>query len=183
MGTRSNFNYTTNVTWHGHTYVFQNYEFSRGIDYNLRYCYNGKLVDSELNSAAQCITEPFFVWGFSSLLLQIILYLQIVWTFVMMFIWLHANMTSQLLFKNRKVRGNYRATTDLAEALRDALGDEYCAYSEDEIASELKRDRAGLRYYTADNNDKGISHIGLGSHGTLGLDNSKLYGCRRRQKV
>ena len=101
----------------------------------------------------------------------------------MMFIWLHANMTSQLLFKNRKVRGNYRATTDLAEALRDALGDEYCAYSEDEIASELKRDRAGLRYYTADNNDKGISHIGLGSHGTLGLDNSKLYGCRRRQKV
>ena len=173
-------NYTTNVTLGGVVHFLNNSEFTQGRDYTSHYCYNGKVVNFALDRPAQCITEPFFVWGFSSLLLQIILSLQIVWTFVMIFIWLHANMTSQLLFKNRNVRGNYRATTDLAEALRDALGDEYCAYSEDEIASELKRDRTGLRYYTADNKDRGISHIGLGSHGTLGLDNSKLYGCSRR---
>ena len=100
----------------------------------------------------------------------------------MIFIWLHANMTSQLLFKNRRVRGNYRATADLAEAMKDVLGDEYCAYSDSEIARELKRERNGLRYMTTDNNDKGVAHIGLACNGSLGLDNSKLYGCRRWTK-
>ena len=100
----------------------------------------------------------------------------------MVFIWLHANMTSQLLFKNRKVRGHYRATADLAEAMKDVLGDEYCAYSDNEIARELKRERNGLRYHSTDDKVKGIAHIGLASHGGLGLDNSKLYGCRRRTK-
>ena len=102
----------------------------------------------------------------------------------MIFIWIHANSSSELLFKNRKVRGNYRATADLAEALREVVGDEFCAYSDNEIARELKREGNGLRYYTVDNNDKGASHIGLGSHDALhfGLDNSRLYGTVRQRK-
>ena len=91
-------------------------------------------------------------------------------------------MTSQLLFKNRRLRGGFRAAADLAEAMKDVLGDEFCAYSDDEIARELDHERNGLRYYTSENNDKGISHIGIGSHGSLGLDNSKLYGGRRQRK-
>ena len=102
----------------------------------------------------------------------------------MIFIWIHANSTSQLLFKNRKVRGNFRATADLAEAVTEVIGDEFCAYSDNEIARELKRVGNGLRYYTVDNNDKGVSHIALGSHDGLhfGLDNSRIYGAVRRRR-
>lgn len=132
----------------------------------------------------QCVPKGYFVWGFSSLLLEVILYLQIIWTFTMIFIWIHANSTSQLLFKNRKVRGNYRASADLAEALTEVVGDEFCAYSDNEIARELKREGNGLHYYTVDNSDKGVSHIGLGSHDGLrfGLDNSRIYGAVRRRR-
>lgn len=91
-------------------------------------------------------------------------------------------MTSKLLFKNRQVRGGFRASADLAEAMKDVLGDEFCAYSEDEIAKVLARDEKGLRYYTSEMDDKGISHIGIGSHGGVGLDNSRLYGGRRRRQ-
>ena len=100
----------------------------------------------------------------------------------MLFIWLHANMTSQLLFKNRQVRGAFRASADLAEAMQDVLGDEFCAYSDGEIAKELARDEKGLRYYTSENSDKGILHIGVGSRGGVGLDDSKLYGGERRRR-
>ena len=139
-------------------------------------------MDIEDKENRQCISNPYFVWGFSSLLLRVILYIQIAWTFTMFFIWIHANMTSQLLFKNRRVRGGFRATADLAEAMEDVLGDEFCAYSEAEIARELNRDTRGLRYYTLEKRDKGISHIGIGGHSGLGLDNSRLYGGRRRRK-
>ena len=177
-------NYTTNITWHNHTYVFNNTEFSSYVDYNLGYCYNGKPVATLLDKAQQCVPKSYFVWGFSSLLLEIILYLQIVWTFIMIFIWIHANSSSELLFKNRKVRGSYRATADLAEALTEVVGDEFCAYSDNEIARELNREGNGLRYYTVDNNNKGVSHIGLGSHDGLrfGLDNSRLYGAVWKRK-
>ena len=178
------YNYTTNITWHNHTYVFNNSEFSRNYDYRLGFCYDGKPVLIE--SPQQCLPEKYFVWGFSSLLLEIILYLQVFWTFIMIFIWIHANSTSQLLFKNRKVRGNFRATADLAEAVTEVVGDDICAYSDKEIARELKREGMGLRYYTVDNNDKGVSHIGIGSQDGLrfGLDNSKLYGAaKRRPKI
>ena len=91
-------------------------------------------------------------------------------------------MTSRLLFKNRQVRGVFRATADLAEAMEDVLGDEFCAYSEDEIARKLDSDTRSLRYYTSERSDKDISHIGIGDYSGLGLDNSKLYGGRRRRK-
>ncbi|KAL8795150.1 MAG: hypothetical protein Q9195_002305 [Heterodermia aff. obscurata] len=174
-------NYTTNITWHNHTYVFNNSEFTT---YDIGFCYNGKPTMAVFNNGQRCLPETYFVWGFSSLLLEIILYLQIVWTFTMIFIWIHANSTSQLLFKNRRVRGSYRATADLAEALTEVVGDEFCAYSDSEIARELKREGNGLRYYTVDNNDRGISHIGLGNHDGLrfGLDNSRLYGAIRRRR-
>ena len=100
----------------------------------------------------------------------------------MFFIWLQANITSQLLFKSRRLRGNFRATADLAEAMEDVLGDEFCAYSEDEIAKELNRDTRGLSYYTSGRSDRGISDIGIGGHSYLGLDNSTFYGGKRRRK-
>ena len=177
-------NYTTNITWHNHTYVFNNTAFESYYDYTIGYCYNGKPTTALSGNPAQCLPKTYFVWGFSSVLLEIILYLQIAWTFIMFFIWVHANSTSQLLFKNRRVRGSYRATADLAEALTEVVGDEFCAYSDNEIARELKREGDGLRYYTVDNNDNGVSHIGLGSHVSLrfGLDNSRLYGAVRRRR-
>ena len=168
----------------GHTYFFHNYTFSQayGAYETNRYCYNNDTLPGDLGSIAQCMPETYFVWGFSSLLLYIIFSIQLVWTFIMLLVWLHANMTSNLLFKSRKVRGNYRAVTDLAEAMKDVLGDEYCTYSDEDLSRELAQQGPALRYCTTDLGDSGLSHIGLGKHGRLTLDNTRLYGARRRRK-
>ena len=46
------------------------------------------------------------------------------WTFGTFLVWLNADMKSELLFKSRKVRGDYHAVADLTEAMSDVLGDE-----------------------------------------------------------
>lgn len=175
------FNYTTNITVDGHKYVFKNYMFTEGVDYETRrYCYQTELIPSNVEGIARCIQEDYFVWGFSSLLLYIILGLQLAWTIGIFLVWLHANLRSQLIRTGRRIRGNYRAAADLAEAMQETLGDEFCTYSDSEIARELEREGLALRYRTKDVRDTGLSHVGLARSGFFVLDRSKLYGARRR---
>lgn len=176
------FDFTTNITVQGHTYVFKNYLFRNSRDYETgRYCYEDRvLLPQDLEDIAQCITEDFFVWGFSSLLLYIISGIQLAWIIGMFLVWLHANLRSQLLRVGRGIRGNYRAAADLAEAMQETLGDEFCAYPDSELGKELEREGLALRYRTTEVRDTGLSHIGLAKGGFLVLDRSKLYGRRRK---
>lgn len=61
------------------------------------------------------------------------------------------------------MRGSFRNALDLAEAVREVLGDELCAYSENEIARQLGKSRIGLQFYSTSDTDDGISHIGISS--------------------
>ena len=161
-----------------HTYNFTNYRFEYGKDYTSRYCYNNHSIDSTaLRNSAQCISEPYFVWGLSSLLVKVVLVLQIVWVLGTYSVWLSANLSSELCRNGRKVRGPFRATEDLSAAIREVLGEETCAYSEEQLAKHLSN-QAGLRYYSEDLRDSGTSHIGLSSVRlrTTKLDRLKIYG-------
>lgn len=158
--------FETNITVKGHTYVFTNYTF-RPLQ---TVCYQNQSLPEDLTSIAKCIPEQYFVWGWSSLLLYITLGLQLAWTLGMLGVWLDANINSQLCRKGRKVRGYFRAAADISEAMRETLGDEFCAYSESDIARELEKEHNGLRYYTSYVKDSGdISHIGISSTRRDGL--------------
>ena len=78
-------------------------------------------------------------------------------------VWLDANLNSQLCRNGRKVRGYFRAAADVSEAMKETLGEEFCAYSDAEIAKELKKELTGLGYYTSYAKDGDVSHIGISS--------------------
>ncbi len=166
--------YTTNITIDGHMQIFENYTYNPIPIY----CYNNQSLPADLTPIAKCLPEPYFVWGWSSLLLFITLSLQLAWILGMFGVWLDANINSQLCRKGRKVRGYFRAAADISEAMSENLGDEYCAYSNSEIAQELRKERNGLRYYTSNEKDSDVSHIGISSNRLEGLDlrDDAIYG-------
>jgi hypothetical protein len=177
------FNFTTNFTLDGHFYLFHNYDFFRDSAISSpgmtsSYCYNNDTLSQDfLEAAAECLPENYFVWGFSSLLVYIVLCLQITWTLGMYLVWLDANLYSALCRSGRKVRGHYRAAVDLSEAMGEVLGKETCAYSDAELSRELER-QPGIRYYSTDAQNEDVSHIGLSSRrvGRVAFDSTKLYG-------
>lgn len=183
LDSRMDLNFTTNFTLDGHFYLFHNYDFFRdsGISspgMTSSYCYNnGTLSQDFLEAAAECLPENYFVWGFSSLLVYIVLCLQITWTLGIYLVWLDANIYSALCRSGRKVRGHYRAAIDLSEAMGEVLGKETCTYSDAELSRELQR-QPGIRYFSTDAQSEDVSHIGLSSRrvGRVEFDSTKLYG-------
>lgn len=120
------------------------------------------------------------VRGFSSIVLYVVLGLQLAWTLGMYCLWLDANLASHLVKAGRTIRGPFRAAADLTEAMNETLGDEYCAYTDQEIEKELERSGDMLRYNStlADDDDDQLSHVGLTSQpgARVLLDRRKLYG-------
>jgi hypothetical protein len=165
----------------GHLYKFRNPSSTFPIDE--LYCYRNESLPEDFYLSAECLSKSYFVWGFSSLLLYILLSLQLVWTLGMFLVWLDANIYSELCRKGRKMRGSFRNALDLAEAVREVLGDELCAYSDKGIVRQLGKSRIGLRFYaTTSDTDTGLSHIGLSSRRgetdrqRLRLRDDMLYG-------
>lgn len=175
-------NYTTNITIEGRLYRFRDYRFAEGIAYEAAYCYKNQTIP-DLEALAECLPESYFVWGFSSLMVYVILSAQVVWFFGMYIVWLDANLKSALCRSGRKVRGHFRAVADLSEAMEEILGDESCAYSDSQLARELCV-QPGVRYYANDGLRDDVSHIGLSSRrsGRIPFNSTKLYGKREKDR-
>lgn len=143
-------------------------------------CYQKFPLPPDFAKSPECLGRPYFVWGFSSILLYIVLSLQLVWIVGMFIVWLDANVCSKLCRKDRKMRGSFRNALDLAEAIREVLGDDLCAYSNRKIARQLAKSGHGLQFYsTNDTEYTGISHIGLSSFTDgqkFDLDHNSVYG-------
>lgn len=171
--------YTTNVTLNDTFYKFNNYD--PAFEWYPEFCYKNQTLPFDMSSMAYCFPESYYVWGFSSLLLYIICSLQIAWTVGMFIVWLDANINSQLCRKGQTTRGSLRAALDIAEAMREVLGEESCAYQDAEIACELEKLRIGVQYYATNADGDGVSHIGLSStrSGQLSLRNDTVYGGSR----
>ncbi|KAL8645328.1 MAG: hypothetical protein Q9226_007355 [Calogaya cf. arnoldii] len=170
------------------------YTFNNSNPYNYfeeSYCYDDLLLrPSEMKERhTVCINKEYFVWGFSSIILYVTLGLQFAWTLGMYCLWLDANLASKLVKAGRTIRGPFRAATDLAEAMKETLGDEYCAYTEEEIQKELERSGDLLRYSAAVcEDDDQLLHVGLTTRpgAKVTLRKQKLYGAeeqgRRRRR-
>lgn len=65
------------------------------------YCYQKNALSLDFEKTAECLASRYYVWGFSSVILYILLSLQFVWTLEMFIIWLDANIYSQLCRKRR----------------------------------------------------------------------------------
>ena len=126
------------------------------------YCYNNQSIQPSLESLARCQPSNYFVWGVSGLLVRILFGVQIVWICGMYLIWLDANLNSVLCRNGRKIGGPFRAVTDLAEAMKEVIGDRTCAYTHAELAGALQQ-QSGVRYYSSRPDSAGVAHIGLSS--------------------
>ena len=183
----------SNITFRNHTYTFQNLAFRADQRYSVsnkpsqttsaamteNTCTSdGSVIPDSVDTIARCMPKSYFVWGFSSLLLYIILPLQMVWIAGMFLLWLHANMTSELLLAQRTGHGTLRAVADLAEAIREVLGDEFCNYQNGELHKELGSEGGNLRFYTRHAEEDEVGHIGMTSleDRALELNKAKLYG-------
>ena len=150
------------------------------IGINNTYCYQKNPLPSDFRNSSECVARSYFVWGFSSILLYIVLSLQLVWIVGMFTVWLDANVCSKLCRRGRKMRGSFRNALDLAEATKEVLGDDLCAYSNRKIARQLAKSGRRLQFYsTNDSETSGISHIGLSSFTgsqKLDLGHDTVYG-------
>ncbi|KAL8748867.1 MAG: hypothetical protein Q9199_008026 [Rusavskia elegans] len=179
--------YTTNITINGDIHYFNN--SSPSIYARPAYCYNDLMLQpDEMVPLSYCFNKDYFVWGFSSIVLYVVLGLQLAWTLGMYCLWLDANLASELVKTGRTIRGPFRAAADLAEAMKETLGDEYCAYTDKEIEKELERSGNMLRYHsTLSDDDDQLLHVGLTSQpgAKVLLSRQKLYGAedngRRRR--
>ncbi|KAL8854440.1 MAG: hypothetical protein Q9221_000710 [Calogaya cf. arnoldii] len=172
-----------NITINDIVYNFTN---SRPDSYfDESYCYDDlTLRPYEMKeSPSVCINKEYFVWGFSSIVLYVTLGLQLAWTLGMYCLWLDANLFSKLVKAGRTVRGPFRAATDLAEAMKETLGDEYCAYTDQEIGNELGRSGNMLRYNAAvvEDGDQ-LLHVGLTTRpgAKVTLRRQRLYGAEEK---
>ncbi|KAI4265249.1 MAG: hypothetical protein L6R38_009555 [Xanthoria sp. 2 TBL-2021] len=181
--------YTTNITINGGIHFFNNSSPSNYAQ--PAYCYNDLMLElNQMKPSTYCFNKEYFVWGFSSIVLYVTLGLQLAWTLGMYCLWLDANLASELVKTGRTIRGPFRAAADLAEAMKETLGDEYCAYTDKEIEKELERSGNMLRYHsTLSDDDDQLLHVGLTSQpgAKVLLSRQKLYGAedkgrRRRER-
>ena len=77
------------------------------------------------------------------------------------------NRKSALCQKGRRL-GKYRAAVDLVESIHQDLGKDICAYSEQELKDELKK-QGGIKYYVEHRDGDAASHIGITSRKESGL--------------
>lgn len=178
------YDYTTTFQFDGKNYTLNNTK--PFLLWENAYCYHDEMLDlSQLQDSSYCFAQSYFVWGFSSLLLYIILGLQIIWTFGMFCVWLDANIASELVRNGRTIRGPFRAAADLVEAMNETLGHEYCAYSEKELSKELERSGDRLQYNTISEDDRdGLLHVGLTTNlpARVLLSDKRLYGGKQMVK-
>lgn len=175
----SQLSYHTEFTWNNQTYTLN--ETTIGSLVLLASCYDDKaFTDDELYDLVKCQPMQYFVWGVSSVLLQIILGIQIAWIIGMLAIWTEANFNSTLCRHNRRVRGPFRAALDLAEAIKEVIGGKTCPYSDSDITKALSR-QPGLRYYSDAPDADGIGHVGVSSIRVrwIEINDSQRYGAMR----
>ncbi|KAL8945805.1 MAG: hypothetical protein Q9222_007704 [Ikaeria aurantiellina] len=175
--------YTSNITINGEMHFL--HDMKPDELWKKAYCLDDTTLDaSQLKESPFCFTKSYFVWGFSSIVLYIVLGLQILWTFGMYCVWLDANIFSELVRSGRTIRGPFRAAADLVEAMNETLGNEYCAYSEQEIEKALQRSGDTLKYDSLLREGSDVLHVGLSTDkdARVLMSRKRLYGRKGRKK-
>ena len=102
-------------------------------------CYNDQVLPYDWfdREKSICVSDPSFVWGFSSLLAMLGFVFQLVWVLGLYIVWLNANLRSAMCKRGRKLDGVYRNATELVGAMTEDLGDKIHSYSNKEFKQAL----------------------------------------------
>lgn len=101
-------------------------------------------------------------WGFSFEWLFVATIVNTCWLLGLWILWLDCDVNGEFCKKGRRL-GMWRAIADLSEAMREELGPNICAYTEEELAEALKH-RPPIKYYATHGTADKPGHIGLTSH-------------------
>ncbi|KAL8826977.1 MAG: hypothetical protein Q9191_003464 [Dirinaria sp. TL-2023a] len=124
-----------------------------------------------------CVAEQgVYQWGFSGEWVLVVICVNCLWVFGLWILWVDTELKSQFTRVGRRM-GTYRAIADIAEAMREDLGPNLCAYSDKELAHALKT-QGRLKYYVREGAEDEAGHIGLSSRMSekVHLDWGKKYG-------
>ncbi len=117
----------------------------RGVLSHL-YVYDGKQYHEDfLYPRGTCRAMQKYVWGFSLLLLFIVSIFTMLFTFIMIALWVSADRGSYLARERRKL-GPFRAVMDLAKVVNEELGPEADSLSDEELIKRLERSSNGMMY-------------------------------------
>jgi len=100
-------------------------------------------------------------WGFSYEWIFITVIANSVFLFGLYILWLECDINSELCKKGRRL-GVWRAIADLSEAMKEDLGTDTCAYSNEELSLRLSK-MDYIKYYVDESAEKEVAHIGLSS--------------------
>ncbi|KAH8770455.1 hypothetical protein F5882DRAFT_507465 [Hyaloscypha sp. PMI_1271] len=100
-------------------------------------------------------------WGFSYEWLFVAAIINSCWLLGLWILWPDCDTNSELCKKGRRL-GLWRAVADISEAMREELGPNICAYSENELTEVLKN-RPPIKYYVKQGTEQELGHIGLSS--------------------
>jgi len=123
----------------------------------------------------QCIASGRYQWGFSIGATMWFLLINSLWAISTYVVWIITSQNSA--FGRVRKLGKYRAALDLSEAILEDLGRDVCAYTDDELESELKKVK-GIKYNIVEG-ERGAS-IGLSSRdeGPVRFRFGQVYGSR-----
>ncbi|KAI5851371.1 hypothetical protein DFP73DRAFT_152735 [Morchella snyderi] len=128
------------------------------------YQFRGEAYDMAFTSNPsrhRCIATEKYQYGVSTVIFRGTIVLQMLWTYTIYALWVHANRKGQLCSAGRKL-GPFRAVADLAGAMKVDLGENASAYPDKVLEKECSRSKPGLRYYIDPHGD-GTWHVGLSS--------------------
>ncbi|KAI0127006.1 hypothetical protein BJ170DRAFT_596569 [Xylariales sp. AK1849] len=155
-------------------------------------CLNGVPLNQEIDvdNPTGCISDTGYSWGFATRILGVALILEAPWILMTWIMWTWATWRSQLVSRGRAGAGKVRNILDAAEAITEHVGDQHSAYTESELAKQLKTSPP-YRYVVEIRG--GTEHIGIrptstsGTQGTelrkrIQVDGDTLYGLKDMKK-
>jgi hypothetical protein len=119
---------------------------------------NSILSIKDINRMGNCQQTAKYRWGFSFLLLFIVLILFIVWMLGTYVLWLDASLNSRLDIVKRDM-GIYRATLDISSLIRNDLGKEVDALTPNSVLKKrIREGKTGGRIDFRSVNDVPLPH-------------------------
>ncbi|KAF8852894.1 hypothetical protein BDZ45DRAFT_807059 [Acephala macrosclerotiorum] len=157
-------------TYHNRSHFYDSIPVTNDENAQVFYYYrNQTYLNSYFVDGAnvQCVATGVYQWGFSSFITFVFVVFNGLWFTGTYGVWIHMNRKSALCQKGRRL-GKYRAAIDLVESINQDLGKDICAYSEQELKDELKK-QGDIKYYVGQRDNDSLSHIGITSSNDRGL--------------
>ncbi|KAF2140405.1 uncharacterized protein K452DRAFT_360019 [Aplosporella prunicola CBS 121167] len=111
--------------------------------------YSGKVLEEKGFCKPDDAQDKMYQWGFSYLLLLIMVLLTYAWTAIILMLRWDTKRHSRLA-KSKRGLGTYRAILDISRAMQVQLGDKSQYFTNKELEKRLEKAPEGIQYYFPD---------------------------------